>query len=388
MDRRIRVFISSPRSQLEDHRKLLIDRLTRLGLSVVSMETFGSRPASPSITSLDELSACDAVIVLIGRDRGSIVPNSTQSFTELEYHHAVRSGIPIFAYIQASEECWDIKQLANEEWKKEATSRHVVDPFVSPEDLASRAVTDIARWALTNLPWYQRTWFTLLLLAALTTAWGRLALGEVLKGISWKTKLAFGAILIGVIVSQMSPRISPTRSPHLHVSVVGSGDLALLTFSITGEGLTGFQLDFILDRDAFELGPDSCKPSSELEQLVDCYSGPSGTVGRCKLFGFAADDCSDVKSLLCDNKPDNVIHSRMILAAVPTHQSRPIHPSREWLDGVVATCKVRLRDPSHLPSEIRLEGVIGSSSDGVRVPLSATSDPILPTNFVKPVRPE
>jgi len=110
------------------------------------MEKFGARFKCPLDTCLEEVEKSDIYIGIIGYKYGSLDKITKKSFTELEYEKAFNLGKKlILIYLMNEDECLihpkhvDFKNHQRlVDFKKILSSRHTIDSFKSPDDLAKK----------------------------------------------------------------------------------------------------------------------------------------------------------------------------------------------------------------------------------------------------------
>lgn len=147
-----RVFVSSTYEDLVSHRDAVIQALTRLGVEVRGMESFGARPDPPKDVCLAEVRDCDVYIGILGTRYGSIDPETGKSMTHLEYEEALEHNLDIRIYIpdpdrQIAARYVDDSELAVRlgEFKRLLRSRHTHATYTTAEDLADRVCCDLLR---------------------------------------------------------------------------------------------------------------------------------------------------------------------------------------------------------------------------------------------------
>ena len=96
------VFISATKTDLEDHRRVLIETLELPDdVKCLTMERFGPQPKSAIQQCLYKVEKSDLFVGLIGHYRGW-EPDGDElqrSITEMEYDHAVSLGKPVFMVV-------------------------------------------------------------------------------------------------------------------------------------------------------------------------------------------------------------------------------------------------------------------------------------------------
>lgn len=139
------VFISSTLEDLRRERDAVERALSRLqSTSFAGMEYFGSRPETPREASLAELDRSDVYIGIFAGRYGS-------GITEDEYRYARQKNIPVLIYFRddsapidpAHIEVDPEKSVRLQTLKKELRLRHTVSFFTTPDDLATKVVTDL-----------------------------------------------------------------------------------------------------------------------------------------------------------------------------------------------------------------------------------------------------
>ena len=95
------VFISSPKRDLEPAREAVALAMMSGPFRPVQMETFPAsrRRADELIQSI--LLRSDYVVLILGLQYGSVIPETDLSFTELEYLRAREANIPVLAFLRA-----------------------------------------------------------------------------------------------------------------------------------------------------------------------------------------------------------------------------------------------------------------------------------------------
>jgi hypothetical protein len=149
------VFISSTYKDLLQHRRAVWEVLTKFDVNVRGMEQFGARTSGPLETCLAEVGQSDVYVGIIAFRLGSIDAESHQSFTELEYEHAVTLKKDILIYLADEDTAifpfsaldTDSKRKAQLlSFKKRLRDQHTVDKFSTAEDLAGKLKRDFQRY--------------------------------------------------------------------------------------------------------------------------------------------------------------------------------------------------------------------------------------------------
>jgi Domain of unknown function (DUF4062) len=147
------VFVCSTFSDLSQEREGVLDAIRRLKLQHDSMEFFGARAEQPIETCLQEVTASNVLVVIVGHRYGSIVPNLGISYSEAEYERGFRLKKPCLVYLKDD----DVPTLPRhmerdpdklkllERWKKTLQQRHTVCPFQEGSRLAVQVTADLSR---------------------------------------------------------------------------------------------------------------------------------------------------------------------------------------------------------------------------------------------------
>src|ERR1700692_798003 len=85
-----RVFVSSTREDLAEHRKAVKDALTKIGVFSLGMEDFGARDAEPVAGCLDLVGEADLFVGVYGWRYGHVPPGGDRSITAEELEEARR----------------------------------------------------------------------------------------------------------------------------------------------------------------------------------------------------------------------------------------------------------------------------------------------------------
>ncbi len=105
MSNKLKVFISST-ADLVDLRKKTAKILLELKIEDNKFEDWSSSPKNPIEECITQVKESDALILLIGKEYGTILDNG-KSVTYLEYETAKTCSIPIFAYLLPESELGD-----------------------------------------------------------------------------------------------------------------------------------------------------------------------------------------------------------------------------------------------------------------------------------------
>ena len=155
------IFISATGVDLAGYLRGAAETLEAAGYRVVNMARFMAQPEDAVCVSLRELENCDYVVGIYGRRYGHIPEDSAYSITEQEYHHATRTGKPLFAFLVADSEQSLLpgpgedddseqargKQQKLQAFKERINAALVRAEFHSPEDLGTRILASLIRYA-------------------------------------------------------------------------------------------------------------------------------------------------------------------------------------------------------------------------------------------------
>lgn len=151
-EQHIPIFVGSTFTDLKEYRAKVRDTLTRMETFVHGMEQFGARPGCPVDECLAEVRKCKIYIGIFAMRYGSIPAGYDKSMTELEYDEAQRLELPSYIFVIDEKEAKltvsDIDfehQVQLNALKEKLTSRHMVEYFTSPDDLANKVGSAIHR---------------------------------------------------------------------------------------------------------------------------------------------------------------------------------------------------------------------------------------------------
>lgn len=147
------VFVSSTFVDLEEHRRLVQDAITRLEHGPRAMEYFGALSDLPREECLRLVRGSEVFVGVLGMRYGSVEPQSGKSLSQLEYEEAIALRLPCLMYI-IDEERHPVlpKHIEFGEgasklsaFKASVRETHVVSTFSSPSDLAAKVTQDLVR---------------------------------------------------------------------------------------------------------------------------------------------------------------------------------------------------------------------------------------------------
>lgn len=145
------VFVSSTFIDLELHRSQVQVAVASLCHGTNAMEYFGALPGSPKEECLRLVRGSDIYLGIFGMRYGSIDSETGKSLTHLEYEEAISLKMPCLIYIMDEENHLvlprhiEIGESAEKllGLKNILLSRHVVNYFASPQELAGKVVNDL-----------------------------------------------------------------------------------------------------------------------------------------------------------------------------------------------------------------------------------------------------
>jgi hypothetical protein len=147
------VFLSSTFVDLEEHRRLARDAITRLEHGTQSMEFFGALPESPKEECLRLVRGADIYVGIFGVRYGSLDPDTGKSLTHLEYEEASALKLPCLVYIIDEDRhpvlprYVELGESASKlaDLKAQLQRKHVVGYFSSAQDVAAKLTQDLVR---------------------------------------------------------------------------------------------------------------------------------------------------------------------------------------------------------------------------------------------------
>jgi hypothetical protein len=147
------VFVSSTFADLERHRLLVREVISRLEYGSKAMEFFGALPETPKEECLRLVRSANAYVGIFGMRYGYTDPESGKSLTQLEYEEAQAMRLPSLIYVidedshpvlpKHVETGASAQKLSD--LKASLKKYHVVNFFSSPEDLAAKVTQDLVR---------------------------------------------------------------------------------------------------------------------------------------------------------------------------------------------------------------------------------------------------
>lgn len=147
----VSIFVSSTFTDLQLHRRLVLQAISKLELESKAMESFGALPNTPKDECLCLVRSSKLYLGIFGMRYGSLDEKTGKSLTHLEYEEAISSHIPVLIYILDENSHLvlpkqvDIGNSAQKliDLKSKLKGSHVVSFFSSPKDLAIKVTQDI-----------------------------------------------------------------------------------------------------------------------------------------------------------------------------------------------------------------------------------------------------
>lgn len=150
------VFVSSTYEDLKEERQLVMNTLAQLDAIPYAMELYPSADESALQFIYSQIESCDYYVVVIGGRYGSVDEKTGLSYTELEYQHAEKVGVPILGFIKdRSTIPGDQLDGASESGQKlaefvERVKKRLCRFFQNPHHLAMEVSTSFSRIRKSN----------------------------------------------------------------------------------------------------------------------------------------------------------------------------------------------------------------------------------------------
>lgn len=147
------IFISSTFIDLEFHRKLIFKAISDLDYKSKGMEFFGALPETPKEECLRLVRSANIYIGIFGMRYGTIDKNSGKSLTQLEYEEARAVNLPCLIYLLDENNHPILPKFVDtgssaellKDLKSSLKHSHVVNLFISPENLAEKITNDLSQ---------------------------------------------------------------------------------------------------------------------------------------------------------------------------------------------------------------------------------------------------
>ncbi len=98
------VFISSPFRKLKAERKAAVECVVNWGQIPIALENFSARASKDYQVIEKAIDECQVYILILGHTCGSLMPGSTQTYTEYEFSRAVAKGMDVLGFLQDLDE--------------------------------------------------------------------------------------------------------------------------------------------------------------------------------------------------------------------------------------------------------------------------------------------
>ncbi len=146
------IFISSTFIDLEIHRKLVFKAISKLECKSDGMEFFGALPETPKEECLRLVRSANIYIGIFGMRYGAVDKKSGKSLTQLEYEEAKSINLPSLIYILDENNHAVLPKFVDtgssaemlKDLKSSLKHSHVVNFFISPDDLAEKVTNDLS----------------------------------------------------------------------------------------------------------------------------------------------------------------------------------------------------------------------------------------------------
>jgi hypothetical protein len=145
-----RVYVSSTREDLKQHRDAVIAALRRMQLEVKAMEDYTAEDIIPVDRCLEDVASSQLYLGLFGWRYGFIPPGYEKSITELELRKAQECGIPTLLFVLREDHPWPLPFVDEDrkpirQLRQELCERLMADFFGPPDELATMVATALPR---------------------------------------------------------------------------------------------------------------------------------------------------------------------------------------------------------------------------------------------------
>lgn len=149
----VKVFLSSPFSELQAYRRAVIEDLQSKDYDVICMEKFGANEHVPTRVCSRYVSRCDVFVILLARSYGFIPPGCSKSMTHLEYDAATENCKPRLVFLLDDRAAWPVAEEDGErtrqlrDFSKLLQQAHTCD-FFGPDidDVLNKVGKALERW--------------------------------------------------------------------------------------------------------------------------------------------------------------------------------------------------------------------------------------------------
>jgi len=157
MEKKYQVFVSSTFEDLKEERATVITALLKAGYIPTCMEYFTATNKKQWDVIQEIIPQCDYYVVIVAGKYGSIEPESKISYTEKEYDLAMKSNVPVFAFLYK-----DIENLPNRMVEQDSIAKgnlnkfrkkletNMADFWDNKDDLATKVLASLHKGTKSN----------------------------------------------------------------------------------------------------------------------------------------------------------------------------------------------------------------------------------------------
>lgn len=144
----MRVFVASTYREFAGERATVIEVIRELAFQPVNMEDFGASSNAPIEVCVDAVGTSEVMVILLGADYGTRIPDSEKSFTHVEIETAVQLGLPLLVYTHGFD-----PELAAPDWPApfRALIASVLETCTASTFTSSRRLRDLVALDLVRL---------------------------------------------------------------------------------------------------------------------------------------------------------------------------------------------------------------------------------------------
>lgn len=148
----MRIYLSSTSVDLKPFREAVLAALRRMGHEAAAMEDYGAEDLFPADKCVADVQSCQLYVGVFAWRYGYVPADRQISITEMEYNAAKEKGIPALIFVLDPEVPWPPKFIDRgpsasriEGLRDRLMKAQLVSMFASPEDLAAKVATAVAR---------------------------------------------------------------------------------------------------------------------------------------------------------------------------------------------------------------------------------------------------
>ncbi len=148
----MRIYLSSTSVDLKHYRESALAALRRMGHEAAAMEDYGAEDQFPADKCVADVQASELYVGVFAWRYGFVPADRQVSITEMEFLAAKEKGIPTLIFVLDPEVPWPPKHIDRgenagriEALRDRLMKGHLVSMFASPEDLAAKVATAVAR---------------------------------------------------------------------------------------------------------------------------------------------------------------------------------------------------------------------------------------------------